>query len=368
MRSSSPPSGGEPAGSLVVGGLYLVLTAGWALLRRRGGAGALGRRGLGAVLGIGVVVALAGGAVAGPAGPVAVPSPAPSTAEEPAPRASASGREPVTTEPPSPSPEPATTPEQTPEAGAPAAALAAARELEVKGRAPRTGYARDLFGSGWVDTDRNGCDTRNDILARDLTDLTYRPGTHDCVVTSGTLADPFSGETIAFVRGNDTSTAVQVDHVVALSDAWQKGAQQWDTDTRVRFANDPLNLLAVDGPLNAQKGDGDTATWLPPDRSFRCAYVARQVGVKHAYGLWVTQAEQDAMVRVLGDCPQEPLPTGDAASAVTSPVPGTPTAPDDDVSYASCSAAREAGAAPVHAGDPGYGRHLDRDGDGVGCE
>src|SRR5690606_24700776 len=116
------------------------------------------------------------------------------------------------------------------------------------------------------DPDRNGCDTRNDVLARDLTGLTFRPGTQDCIVTSGTLQDPYSGTTIDFVRGNDTSTAVQIDHVVALSDAWQKGAQQWDEQTRVRFNNDPLNLLAVDGPLNMQKGDGDTATWLPPHR------------------------------------------------------------------------------------------------------
>ncbi|MBD8061383.1 GmrSD restriction endonuclease domain-containing protein [Oceanitalea stevensii] len=304
---------------------------------------------------------LAGCGAVGSAGPLAAP-PAPSAAES---APGSPGAEPGR----SPSPTRSASADPTPSPGEPAAAtaLAAARELEVKGRAPRTGYERELFGSGWVDTDRNGCDTRNDILARDLTDLTYRPGTRACVVTSGTLADPFSGETIDFVRGNETSTAVQVDHVVALSDAWQKGAQQWDGETRVRFANDPLNLLAVDGPLNGQKGDGDTATWLPPHRPFRCAYVARQVGVKHAYGLWVTQAEQDAMVRVLTDCPEEPLPTG-AAPEVTAPAAGTPAAPGDDVPYASCREARAAGAAPVRVGDPGYGRHLDGDGDGVGCE
>ena len=142
-----------------------------------------------------------------------------------------------------------------------------------------------------------------------------KDGTNGCVVASGTLQDPYSGETIPFVRGQGTSSAVQIDHVVALSDSWQKGAQQWDAATREAFANDPLNLLAVDGPLNQQKGDGDTATWLPPNKAFRCAYVARQVGVKHAYGLWVTQAEQDAMVRVLSTCPDEPLPTAVAASA-----------------------------------------------------
>ncbi len=178
----------------------------------------------------------------------------------------------------------------------------------MRGRAPRTGYERDLFGEGWVDTDRNGCDTRNDILARDLTDVTYRPGTHDCVVLRGTLADPYSGRTIDFLRGNDTSDDVQIDHVVALADAWQTGAQGWSAATRVAFANDPLNLLAVSGPLNQQKGDGDAATWLPPNRAFRCSYIARQVAVKTAYGLWVKPPERDAMVRILSTCPNEPLP------------------------------------------------------------
>lgn len=189
-------------------------------------------------------------------------------------------------------------------------AAEAARQLRVKGRAPRTGYDRDLFGRGWIDVDRNGCDTRNDILARDLIDVTYRAGTDDCVVLSGTLVDPYSGRTIAFVRGNDTSTLVQIDHVVSLSDAWQKGAQAWTETTRIAFANDPLNLLAVDGALNQEKGDGDTATWLPPNRAFRCEYVARQVAVKRAYALWATQAERDAMLRVLRACPGQTVPVG----------------------------------------------------------
>lgn len=200
-------------------------------------------------------------------------------------------------------------------AGDPATAVATVLTLDVKGRAPKTGYDREEFGPAWADVDHNGCDTSNDILARDLTDETFKPGTHDCVVLTGTLADPYSGRTIAFQRGQDTSSAVQIDHLVALSDAWQKGAQQWDDATRQAFANDPLNLLAADGPLNSQKGAGDTATWLPPSTAFRCTYVARQVAVKHTYGLWVTQAERDAMLTVLSTCPQEPLPVGAAATA-----------------------------------------------------
>ena len=197
----------------------------------------------------------------------------------------------------------------------PTTALAAVVALDVKGRAPKTGYDRDEFGPAWADVDHNGCDTRNDILARDLTDETFKAGTHDCVVLTGTLADPYSGATIAFQRGQDTSSAVQIDHVVALSDAWQKGAQQWDDPTRQAFANDPLNLLAADGPLNSQKGAGDTATWLPPNGAFRCVYVARQVAVKLTYDLWVTQAERDAMLTVLSTCPQEPLPAGTIPAA-----------------------------------------------------
>ena len=182
--------------------------------------------------------------------------------------------------------------------------------LAVKGRAPRTGYDRGLFGQAWADVDRNGCDTRNDMLRRDLTAYTLKAGTNGCLVLTGTLHDPYTGTSIAFVRGPGTSTRIQIDHVVALSDAWQKGAQRWSSAQRTAFANDPLNLLAVDGPTNQRKGDGDAATWLPPRKAYRCAYVARQIAVKHKYGVWVTAAERDAMVRILQTCPGQALPTG----------------------------------------------------------
>ncbi|MEL7977573.1 DUF1524 domain-containing protein [Isoptericola sp. F-RaC21] len=256
-------------------------------------------------------------------------------------------------------------------------ALAALDALPVKGRAPKTGYARDQFGPAWADVDHNGCDTRNDILARDLTRTVTDPGTHDCIVLRGVLADPYTGTRIDFLRGQATSTAVQIDHVVALSDAWQKGAQQLDGEARRQLANDPLNLLAVDGPTNAGKSDGDAATWLPPSKAFRCQYVARQVAVKQAYGLWVTQAEHDAVERVLTRCPDEPLPSGGAAPTLddaTSDPTSDPTADATDPTdggqtpFASCAEARAAGAAPVRRGDPGYSSRLDGDGDGVGCE
>lgn len=180
--------------------------------------------------------------------------------------------------------------------------------LAVKGRAPKTGYARAQFGSTWEDVDRNGCDTRNDILTRDLSARSYDTGADSCHVLTGILADPYSGEEISFLRGVKTSNEVQIDHVVALSDAWQKGAQKLSFTTRTNFANDPLNLLAVKGRLNSQKGDGDAATWLPPLKSFRCKYVARQIAVKSKYSLWVTSAEKNAMKAILTKCPGELLP------------------------------------------------------------
>lgn len=186
----------------------------------------------------------------------------------------------------------------------------ALEQIPTKGRAPKTGYAREQFGRGWKDPDRNGCDARNDILGRDLSQKTFKPGTRECVVVTGMLEDPYTGSKISFQRGSSTSMAVQIDHVVALSDAWQKGAQRLDADTRLKLANDPLNLMAVDGPTNARKSDGDAATWLPPQRSFRCHYVARQSAVKLKYGLWMTGAEKAAVSRVVAGCPGQPIPAG----------------------------------------------------------
>ena len=179
----------------------------------------------------------------------------------------------------------------------------------TKGRAAKTGYTRAQFGQTWADVDRNGCDTRNDILKRDLTAEVFKEKTRECVVLSGTLIDPFSGETISFVRGNTSSMEVQIDHVVALSNAWQTGAFKLSIKERTAFANDPMNLLAVKGRLNSQKGDGDAATWLPPLKSYRCDYVARQIAVKIKYKLWFTAPEKEAMVRILKSCPEKALPT-----------------------------------------------------------
>lgn len=254
--------------------------------------------------------------------------------------------------------------------------------LPIKGRAPKTGYDRALFGQAWADVDRNGCDTRNDILKRDLTQVTYTNGV-PCKIQTGVLADPYTGATLNFVRGSTTSTAVQIDHVVALGDAWQKGAQQLTPAQRTAFGNDPLNLQATDGPTNQKKGAGDAATWLPPNTAFRCEYVARQISVKATYSLWVTQAEHDAMVRILANCPDHQAPTNQPTPApvaaprpapasppapAPAPIAPAPVAPAPAAYYANCAAAKAAGAAPILAGQPGYRAALDRDNDGVACE
>ncbi|MGO4192996.1 DUF1524 domain-containing protein [Arthrobacter sp. YAF17] len=278
-----------------------------------------------------------------------------------------------------------------------------------------------MYGQAWADIDRNGCDTRNDILKRDLTKVIFMTNS-TCKVESGILEpDPYTAMTINFQRGPETSSAVQIDHVVALGDAWIKGAQQLTGAQRMALANDPLNLQATDGPTDVKKGESDAAAWLPPNQNFRCEYVARQIAVKATYDLWVTQAEHDAMAAVLQDCSGQLVPTNekeaavvasadtegdDAAKAVVvvpepvapaprpyvppapvyvapapapyvrpapAPAPYVPPArvyvpPAPVTSYANCAAVRAAGAAPIYAGQPGYSRSLDRDGDGVGCE
>lgn len=183
------------------------------------------------------------------------------------------------------------------------AAAEALKTLQEKGRAPKTDYARTQFGSGWLS--RDGCDARNTVLSRDMVNVSLNAR---CQVMSGTLLDPYTGKTILFTRGEITSQLVQIDHVVALSNAWQTGAQQLTHEQRVEFANDPLELLAVDGDANQQKSDGDAATWLPGNKAFRCEYVARQIAVKQKYHLWVTTPEKLAMEQVLSVCPGQLLP------------------------------------------------------------
>ena len=263
-------------------------------------------------------------------------------------------------------------------------ALAVVGLLTVKGRAPKTGYDRPLFGQAWADADRNGCDTRNDVLRRDLTRYVLKAGTNGCLVLKGTLRDPYTSTVIAFVRGPQSSV-VQIDHVVALSDAWQKGAQNWPASKRQAFANDSLNLLAVSGATNMRKGAGDAATWLPPAKGYRCQYVARQAAVKGKYGLWVTPAEREAFAQVLSGCPSQKIPGAGAfrlgggtvqatplvaqppAPRTTAPAPLAPSGTDPDMG--TCTAVKAAGFGPYYAGkDAEYDWYRDADGDGIVCE
>ncbi|WP_248760196.1 HNH endonuclease family protein [Pseudarthrobacter sp. SSS035] len=187
-------------------------------------------------------------------------------------------------------------------------ALTALERLSVKGRAPTDNYQREAFGQAWLDVDRNGCDTRNDILRRDLTAVGFTEGSK-CKVVSGSIHEPYTGKRMEFRRGPESSKEIQIDHVVALSDAWQKGAQGLTPQQRQSLANDPINLIAADGPANQQKSASDAATWLPKNKNIRCHYVARQISVKASYGLCVTQPEKDAMKRVLDSCPEQPTIT-----------------------------------------------------------
>lgn len=305
-----------------------------------------------------------------PATPARTPrstAPSPSispTSAEPSPSATQSSTTPSPTVPsttPAPRPssdaKPKPRPTPKPKAGT---ALAAATGLTVKGRAPKTGYSRSVFGSAWGDVDGNGCRQREDVLNRDLTDKRF----NGCKVLTGTLVDPYTGDSIRLRRGETSSAEVQIDHVVALSDAWQKGAQQWTAARRLAFANDTLNLLAVGRSVNASKSDGDTATWLPPKKSFRCHYVARQVAVKKSYGLWVTAAERAAMVRVLATCPSVKLPSRQAIPPHPAPKPkikkstppaADPAPQDDQQSSTDTSGSSDTGSESDDAGSSGGG-------------
>lgn len=174
-------------------------------------------------------------------------------------------------------------------------------KLEVKGRAPKAGYKRTEFYNGWPEIE--GCNLRQRILKRDFGDTAKVD--EKCNVIAGKFYEPYTGEEMEFKNRSEISKKVQIDHVVALSDAWQKGAQYKTAEERFKIATDPLNLIAVQAAANQQKSDGDAATWLPKNKSFRCQYVARQISVKYKYLLWVTEAEEEAMGQILEKCPEQ---------------------------------------------------------------
>lgn len=198
---------------------------------------------------------------------------------------------PVTSAPPPPPTQPAPPPGD----------LARLNALPV-GELDRTlPYDRTAFGPAWSDVDHNGCDTRNDILRRDLTDISTRPGTHECVVIAGTLWDPYTGTTMVFAKAD--ASAVQIDHLIPLHAAWQLGAWSWPAEQRRQYANDPIVLLAVNGRQNQSKSDRLADAWRPPNRGWWCEYARRTVAVHERYSLPVTPTERGALTEMLGTCP-----------------------------------------------------------------
>ncbi|MEX5236103.1 excalibur calcium-binding domain-containing protein [Kocuria arenosa] len=348
-----------------------------------------------------MTLALLTGCSGAPADPGANPATAASTAD-PSPTASSAPAEP---------PSATATAEETVAPAASSEALSALNELKVAARGTMSDYDREGLFGGWIDADGDCEDTRQEILNRDLDDVVSADG---CTVDSGVLdPDPYTDTTINFVRGPATSSDVQIDHVVSLGNAWITGARNLTQQERVELSNDPLNLLAVDGPTNQAKSDKPADEWLPPNVGFRCEFVALQIAVKAKYELWVTAPEKTAMTEVLADCqgqdvpaaaafadidanapepveeapkpapapvqkapapepapvapePVAPAPAPVAPAPKPEPVPAAPAAPA--AAFANCSAAKAAGAAPLYAGSPGYAPKLDRDGDGVACE
>jgi len=311
-----------------------------------------------------VVTALAAtgvtAALLSPGRETATVTPQPSQASTPA----------ATREPTTPEPSRSATPQPTTDVSEAGSAQAVLASLQVKGRAPKTGYDRDAW-QVWSDYDGNRCNERQDTLARDLTDV-QRVG---CDVVGGTIVDPYTGREIQVPTADPQ---IDIDHVVALSDAWQKGASGWSAEEMQRFASDPLNLLAVSSSANRQKSDGDAATWLPANKSYRCDYVARQIAVKAEYGLWVTQAEHDAMAQILTVCPNQALPERAAAPARVAVISNAPAADTGgavvdsalDPQFSSCRALKAAGypGRYVQGQDPEYDWYRDADSDGIVCE
>jgi hypothetical protein len=170
-------------------------------------------------------------------------------------------------------------------------------------------YRRAAFGESWTDDNtapggHNGCDTRNDILDRDLVDKTFT-AIKRCptAVATGTLYDPYTNDTVAFTRGNQVGASVQIDHIVPLALAWDLGARDWTDDMRRRFANDPANLLAVQGKANQDKGDAEPADWMPPNNAFWCQYAVQFAAVLRGYALPVDERSADALRGAAATCP-----------------------------------------------------------------
>lgn len=311
--------------------------------------------------------------------PSDTPSPTPSSS-------SAAPSAPTVSETPADPAKPSEAP-VAPTGGTAGTALAALESLPVSDFASNGKYERALFGEPWEDIDNNGCDTREDILKRDIPNVTIKG---KCDARQGSFNDPYTGKVINFNADDGRGGGVDIDHIIPLSLGWKTGASEWDASKRLAFANDPLNLMASDAGENRKKGDKDASAYLPPNAAFHCEYVARQVTVRAKYGTWITPAEKNAIYTVLQKCPEQPLtedvwgvkvsksdpavpapaaePVEEAPAAVPAPAVPAPAAGGTDPDYGSCAKAKAAGAGPYTADQPEYKFYRDGDGDGTVCE
>ncbi|WP_235686836.1 HNH endonuclease family protein [Tomitella gaofuii] len=162
------------------------------------------------------------------------------------------------------------------------------------------------FGAAWTDAtsaplSHNGCDTRNDVLARAMTGVRFRPGTGRCVVVAGLLDDPYTGRRITFRKSH--AGEVQIDHVIPLAAAWDLGAHAWTPAMRKRFANDTdFELLAVDGPANMRKSDSTPQDWIPDAAAYRCFYAAKYLAVAARYSLPITVGDRTVLAGIADRC------------------------------------------------------------------
>jgi hypothetical protein len=189
----------------------------------------------------------------------------------------------------------------------PTAAASALAALPVVEKSTLDGYERGcgegegcVFGAAWADIDRNGCDQRNDVLHRDLTEVQVREGTHECVVVAGVLDDPYTGASVVFEKAD--AALVPIDHVVPLAAAWVQGAAAWPAEQRRAFANDLNNLMATTRAENSAKGDSTADEWVPSDLSYGCSYATVVITVKDRYALAVSPAESTALQSLLATC------------------------------------------------------------------
>jgi hypothetical protein len=266
-----------------------------------------------------------------------------------------------------------------PNPSAPGTALATLETLKVADFSSNGTYKRDAFGEAWADVDKNNCDTRNDILKRDIKGATVDS---KCLVQKGAFNDPYTGKVINFDRSKGGGGGIDIDHIIPLSLAWKTGASEWDASKRLSFANDPLNLMASDSSENRKKGDKDASAYLPPNAGFHCEYVARQVTVRAKYGTWITPAEKKAIYTVLQTCPTQTLASADGSLPVNptpvvppvdTPAPpvetlAEPAAGGEDPKFTSCTKAKAAGFGPYTKADVEYTWYKDGDNDGTVCE